>query len=155
MSLKSFEQLYAAVDQLETPVPVAAAGGADTTVIQALDLARRKGWVSPILTGDIQEIEERAKLLEIDLSHFQLIQEEPDSAAMAVKEVREGRAKLLMKGQISTPYLMKAILNKETGLRTGKAIGQIVLMEIAKDSRSFCSPIRESLSSRICNRKQN
>ena len=67
MSLKSFEQLYAAVDQLETPVPVAAAGGADTTVIQALDLARRKGWVSPILTGDIQEIEERAKLLEIDL----------------------------------------------------------------------------------------
>lgn len=137
MSLKSFEQLYAAADQLETPVPVAAAGGADTTVIQALDLARRKGWVSPILTGDIQEIEERAKLLEIDLSPFQLIEDDPNSAAMAVKEVREGRAKLLMKGQISTPYLMKAILSKETGLRTGKAIGQIVLMEIAKDQRCF------------------
>lgn len=137
MSLKSFEQLYAAADQLEAPVPVAAAGGADSTVIQALDLARRKGWVSPILTGNIEEIEERAKLLEVDLSAFELIEEEPDSAAKAVREVKEGRAKLLMKGQISTPYLMKAILNKETGLRTGKTIGQTVLMEITKDQRSF------------------
>lgn len=137
MPLKSFKELYSLADQLEHPVPVAAAGGADSTVIQALEFARRRGWVRPILTGDVAEIEDRAKLLEIDLTPFQLIQEEPDSAEMAVREVREGRAKLLMKGQISTPYLMKAVLNKEFGLRTGKTICQVVLMEIHRDERSF------------------
>lgn len=137
MPLKSFADLYSAADQLPAPVPVAAAGGADSTVIQALEIARRRGWVSPILTGDVTAIQERAELLEIDLAAFELLEDNPDSAVLAVAEVRAGRAKLLMKGQISTPFLMKAILDKEHGLRTGKTIGQIVLMEIAKDQRSF------------------
>ncbi|WP_417848286.1 phosphate acyltransferase [Thalassoglobus sp.] len=137
MPLKSFEELYATADKLLSPIPVAAAGGADSTVIQALELARRRGWVNPILTGNLQAIRERADSLDVDISQFQLIEEEPNSARIAVKEVKEGRAQLLMKGQISTPYLMQAILDKEHGLRSGKTIGQIVLMEIARDQRSF------------------
>ena len=42
------------------------AGGADTTVIQALELARRRGWVQPILTGQPDKISERADSLEIE-----------------------------------------------------------------------------------------
>lgn len=137
MPLPSFQQLYSAADQRENPVPVAAAGGADSTVIQALELARRRGWVAPILTGNLAQIEERASLLEIDLTPYELIEEADDSAEKAVAAVRSGQAQLLMKGQISTPYLMKAVLNKENGLRTGKTIGQIVLMEISKDDRRF------------------
>lgn len=137
MPLKSFEELYAAADQLPAPVPVAAAGGADTSVIQALELARRRGWVAPILTGDLDAIRERAEALEIDLESFQLIEDETDSAVRAVQEVSSGRARLLMKGLISTPKLMKAILNKDYGLRTGKTICQVVLMEISRDQRRF------------------
>ncbi len=140
MPLKSFAELYSAADQLRSPVPVAAAGGADTTVIQALELARRRGWVQPILTGHVQQIQERANVLEIDIAPFRLIEEEADSATLAVQEVKEGRAKLLLKGQISTPFLMKAILDREHGLRTGKTICQVVLMEIAKVQRSFLLP---------------
>lgn len=137
MPLKSFEELYAAADQLPVPVPVAAAGGADSSVIQAMELARRRGWVAPILTGDLDAIRERAEALEIDLEPFQLIEDETDSAVRAVQEVSSGRAKLLMKGLISTPKLMKAILNKDFGLRTGKTICQVVLMEISRDQRRF------------------
>ena len=137
MPLKTFSELYATADQLPSPVPVAVAGGADTTVLQAMELARRRGWVQPILTGGGQAIKERASALEIELESFRLIEEESDSANLAVQEVKDGRAKLLMKGQISTPYLMKAILDKQHGLRTGKTICQVVLMEITKDQRSF------------------
>ena len=92
MPIKSFETLYRDADSLQSPVHVAAAGGADSTVIQALELARRRGWVSPILTGDPERIEERAEALEIDLEPFTIIEDEEDSAVAAVREVREGRA---------------------------------------------------------------
>lgn len=137
MSLKSFDALFREADQLKFPVPVAAAGGADSTVIDALEKARQRGWVHPILTGERARIEETARQLGVDLSPFEIIEDEADSAKAAVRAVRSGQARLLMKGQIATPLLMKAVLDKETGLRTGKTICQIVLMEIEKDRRSF------------------
>lgn len=137
MPLPTFDVLFAAADRLETPFPVAAAGGADATVIQALELARRRGWVRPILTGEPDRIAEIAASLDIDLTPFEIVAEPADSAAAAVREVREGRAGLLMKGQIATPALMQAVLDKDQGLRTGKTICQVVLMEIAKDARRF------------------
>ena len=42
-----------------------------------------------------------------------------------------------MKGQIATPELMKAVLDPTTGLRTGRVVCQVVLMEIPRDRRRF------------------
>ena len=42
-----------------------------------------------------------------------------------------------MKGQIATPSLMKAVLDANYGLRTGRVICQVVLMEIPRDHRRF------------------
>ena len=52
-------------------------------------------------------------------------------------EVRAGRARALMKGQIATPALMRAVLDAEAGLRWGRVICQVVLMEIPRDGRRF------------------
>jgi len=74
--------------------------------------------------------------LGIDLAGFRIVDaEEPASAAVA--EVKAGRAQTLMKGQIATPALMKAVLARETGLRTSRCICQVVLMEIPRDGRRF------------------
>lgn len=137
MSLPSFDELFTAADALPQPVPVAAAGGDDATVIQALELARRRGWVQPILTGNRQRIAEIAAGIDVDLSTFTVLDDAADSAVVAVSQVREGRARLLMKGQIATPALMKGVLDREHGLRTGRTICQVVLMEITRDERSF------------------
>ena len=53
------------------------------------------------------------------------------------RRFRAGRAQALMKGQIATPALMKAVLDPIHGLRTGRVICQIVLMEIRRDERRF------------------
>jgi phosphate butyryltransferase len=145
MPLARFQNLFDAADRLERPVPVVAAGGADATVIQALETARRRGWVRPILTGPRDRIAELAASLDIDLDPFEVIEEEPDSARLAVEQVHSGQARLLMKGQIATPSLMKAVLDRETGLRTlhpasdgrFRTIAQVVLMEIVRDDRRF------------------
>jgi len=136
MALLGFASLYQLADQLPAPLPVVAAGGADRTVIEALSIAQRRGWVEPILTGAIDEIRGLAKDLDIDLADFRLI-DAADPAAAAVNEVRNGRARMLMKGQITTPAFMKAVLSRDTGLRTNRCICQVVLMEIHRDSRRF------------------
>lgn len=145
MPLACFQNLFDAADRLESPVPVVVAGGADATVIQALEAARRRGWIRPILTGSRDRISELAASLGVDLDPFEVIEEEPDSARLAVEQVHSGQARLLVKGQIATPSLMKAILDKETGLRTPhpasdgrfRTIAQVVLMEITPDDRRF------------------
>lgn len=136
MPLIGFDSLYQYADKLNQPLPVVAAGGADRTVLEAMSIAQRRGWIQPILTGSLNETHALAKGLDIDLADFRLI-EADDPAAAAVAEVRAGRAQMLMKGQIATPSLMKAVLNRDTGLRTNRCICQIVLMDIPRDSRRF------------------
>ena len=136
MGLQGFEALMREADEERPRVSVVAAGGADSTVLLALNEARRRGWVRPILTGDRTEIEHLARINEIDPHDFTIL-DTSDPAGAAVGEVRAGRARLLMKGQIATPDLMKAVLHQQHGLRTGKTLCQIVLMEIVRDQRRF------------------
>lgn len=110
MPLATFEELFAHADAARPLVPVVAVGGDDPTVTEALSRAAARGWVVPTTTED---------------------------PAAAVDLVKQGRARLLMKGQVATPALMKAVLHLTAGLRTGRVICQVVLMEIASANRRF------------------
>lgn len=136
MSLIGFDELTRFADELPRPIPVVAAGGADPTVLEALALAQRRGWIEPVLTGREIEMRQLAKDLSIDLTGFRLVDAD-DAAIAAVAEVKAGRARLMMKGQIATPLLMKAVLAREIGLRTDRSICQVVLMEVLRDRRRF------------------
>lgn len=136
MSLYRFEHLFAEADRRHQPCPVVAAGGADPTVLEALHHALLRRWVSPVLTGSEAEICQLAKTLEIPLDGFRIV-DSADPATAAVAEVKAGRAACLMKGQIATPDLMKAVLNRDSGLRTDRVICQVVLMQIPRDDRRF------------------
>jgi phosphotransacetylase len=136
MPLKSFEELYHDADARRRPVSVTVAGGADQTVIEALRQAHDRGWITPIVIGRATELERVAGECGVGLHGFTIIDSE-DVAAAAVAEVRGGRAQLLMKGQIPTPALLRAILDPESGLRTGQTICQVVLMEILPAGRRF------------------
>jgi phosphate butyryltransferase len=136
MPLADFDQLFAEADAARPGVPVAAAGGADVTVLEALRAACDRGWVKPIVTGCIADIQRLAEQGGVSLADFTLLETDAP-ASVAVAQVREGRARFLMKGQISTPALLKAILDPEKGLRTGRVICQVVHMVIKPARRSF------------------
>jgi phosphotransacetylase len=136
MSLLGFEQLFARADREQPGVPIAVAGGEDPTVLEALRATLDRGWVQPILCGPEAQIRAVSESIGVSLEGFELVEAE-QSAVAAVQQIREGRAKLLMKGQIATPELMKAVLSGSTGLRSGKTICQVVLMEIPRDDRRF------------------
>ncbi len=136
MPLPGFDDLFARADCDRPGVGVVAAGGADATVLEALTQARRRGWVRPIVTGRRGEIERLAGQLGLDLEGMTVVDAD-DPVLAAVAEVRSGRARLLMKGQIATPELMRGVLDARQGLRTGRVVCQVVLMEIVRDARRF------------------
>ncbi len=89
----------------------------------------------PILVGPEARIRFVASVEQVNLERFEIRDAEgPAVAAQAVAEVRSGAARALMKGQIPTPELMKAVLDSKDGLRTNQVICQIVLMQVRRDN---------------------
>jgi phosphate butyryltransferase len=113
--LPSFGELHSWADNRRPMATIVVAGGADATVMEALGIAEQRGWVRPRYPRHDAET----------------------PAEAAVQLVREGAAQLLMKGQISTPALLKAVLDPDAGLRTDHVIGQVVLMQIVPSQRRF------------------
>jgi phosphate butyryltransferase len=138
MPLDCFDRLHHDADARAEPICVAAAGGEDSTVLEALRIAADRGWVRPILVGSERGIRDLAVSRGISLEGFTLRHAEGDAiATSAVDLVRSGHADVLMKGQIATPALMQAVLDPADGLRTGRVVCQVVLMEIPRDDRRF------------------
>jgi phosphate butyryltransferase len=138
MGIDGFATLFDAADARREPARVAVAGGDDGTVLSALSIARERRWVEPILVGPESRIRAVAAASGIDLGDFVIDDAVgPDIAAEAVAHVRSGEARALMKGQIPTPELMKAVLDPAIGLRAGRVICQVVLVEIPRDERRF------------------
>jgi phosphotransacetylase len=136
MTLAGFDQLYQEADAQAERVPVAVAGGADRTVLEAVRLAADRGWIAPLVCGRSADIERIAGHHGIALDGLRIV-DTPEPALAAVAQVRSGQTRILMKGQVSTPALMRAVLDADSGLRTGRVICQVVLMEITRDDRRF------------------
>jgi phosphate butyryltransferase len=138
MPIDRFDELSRGADSRVDPEPIAVAGADDPTVLRAMSIAMARHWARPILVGQERRIRLAAESEEIDLSGFVIHDAEgPAIAARAVALVRSGAASALMKGQIPTPDLMKAVLDTRDGLRTERVICQVVLMEIPRDGRRF------------------
>jgi phosphate butyryltransferase len=111
----------------------------DEDVLVALDEARRQGIVEGVLVGDQAKIEKIAGTVGVDSGAFEIVHEpgEAGAAERAVRMVAEGRADTLMKGLVKTATLLKAVLNKEWGLRSGALLSHLFLFYIPKMGRFY------------------
>jgi phosphotransacetylase len=94
--------------------------------------AGEKGLIKPILVGPAVKIEAVAKAAGIDVGKCEIVDtpHSHESGAKAVALVREGQAELLMKGSLHTDELMSAIVAREGGLRTGRRISHVFIMDV-------------------------
>ena len=110
---------------------VIAAAGEEHT-LQAAFHARREGICKPILVGDAAKIREILKELNEEVPEED-IYDAPDpeaAAAKAVELVREGKGDFLMKGYLDTKVILKAVVNKETGLGQGRLMSHFTMFEV-------------------------
>lgn len=110
---------------------IAVAAAHDEDVLEAVAQARRAGIARAVLTGRGEEIRRILEKLGESPEDYEIQEARTDGecAAQAVAAVREGRANFLMKGLLGTGDLMRAVIDRETGLRTGRLISHVMLYE--------------------------
>lgn len=117
-------------------IRLAVAAAQEHSVLEAVVDAFKAGIAQPILVGDPEAIAAAAREanggLGLDISGFELfpVKDLYASAAKAVELVRTGKADILMKGIMDTSILLKAVLNKETGINAGRLACHIAVMEV-------------------------
>ncbi|MFA5577752.1 MAG: bifunctional enoyl-CoA hydratase/phosphate acetyltransferase [Tissierellaceae bacterium] len=105
----------------------------DEEVLEAVVEAYRLGIAKPILVGDREKTLAIGEEKKLDLSPFKIVDEKDLNLAaeIGVKMVRNGEANFIMKGLVDTSILLKAVLNKEWGLRTDSLLSHVMVYEIA------------------------
>ncbi|MCB2221935.1 MAG: bifunctional enoyl-CoA hydratase/phosphate acetyltransferase [Bacteroidetes bacterium] len=129
MIRKLSELVEIAKSKRKRRIAVAAAG--DYDVLEALKNADENGIVEPVLVGEKAKIEKICRDIKFDISKYDIIDIEDkfEASLQASQLIRDGHAEILMKGLVSTGYLMKAVLDKEHGLRKGAIISHVALFE--------------------------
>lgn len=113
------------------PAVISVAVAQDREVLEAVKLAYDEGIASAILVGDAKQIKLLAE--EAGLPSDVRIVNETDNALAALKAVslvHNGEAQVLMKGLINSSEFLRAVLNKDAGLRTGRLLSHLAVFEI-------------------------
>jgi phosphate butyryltransferase len=129
--LRSFSEILEKVKSNERK-KIAVAAAQDEPVLEAIRDAMNIGMVEAILVGDKDKILEIADKINLNVNDLEIIHE-PDNnkaALKAVELVSSGKAHMVMKGLLETSTILKAVLNKEIGLRSGKLMSHVAVFEI-------------------------
>ena len=114
------------------PVPTAVAYPCEESALAGSVEAAQHKLITPILVGPAAKITETARSAKVDITGLEVI-DIPDAhaaAERAVALIREGRAEVLMKGSLHTDELLSAVVSREKGLRTGRRISHVFLMDV-------------------------
>lgn len=129
--IKDLKQLLE-VAKTQKKMRLVVAAAQDPDVLNAVIHAAEIGLIEPVLVGHEVEIKKIATDLSLDLTSYDLIHVEDleETASVSVKLVSDGHADFLMKGLIDTAILLKAVLNKEIGLRTDSQLSHVMLYQM-------------------------
>jgi len=131
--IKNFDDLLnVAIER--GPKKIAVACAEDVEILKAIKYASDEKIVEPILIGNMEKIIEISNNIDFDISGFETydFSTMEESAEKAVRLVSEGNADMVMKGLIDTAKILKAVLNKEYGLRTGNVLSHVAVFDVKK-----------------------
>ncbi len=133
--IKSFKELFANL-KTKGREKIVVAGGEDIETLKALKDCYDYGFGEGILVGDKAEIEKCISILGKSDFIKEIIEakDDEDKARKAVEKVKEGGT--LLKGKVKTATLLKAVLNKEWGLRTDKIVSDVFIFEDKREGNS-------------------
>ncbi len=134
--ITNFEDLLKVAKE-RGPKTISVACAQDSDVMLAVEAARAQGIAEAILVGDKVEIEKIAGENNIEVSNYEVIDlKDPAEASLkAVELVSTGKAHMVMKGLVDTAVILKAVLNKEVGLRTGNVLSHVAVFDVASYPR--------------------
>lgn len=104
----------------------------DEEVLLAIKSATEMGIITPILVGHEDEIRNISNKINFNLDKIKIINKETieECAEVAVKLVSSNEVDFVMKGLLDTSVILKAVLNKEWGLRTDSLLSHVMIYEV-------------------------
>ena len=135
---EKYNRLIAAAKNVP-PLATAVAHPCDETSLRGALEAAEAGLISPILVGPKNKIEGVAQTSSLDLAEAEIVDAPHSHAAAekAVELVRTGKAELLMKGSLHTDELLAEVVKRETGIRTGRRISHVFVMDVPGHSHTL------------------
>ena len=129
---RTISEIGEAAKSQSTKKKLVLAAAHDQQALSAALDAGQTGYVEPILIGKGDKIRSLAQELGYQIDKLQLIDvnENNDAVEKSVKMISSGDAHILMKGACGTAELLKGVLNKEWGLRSGSLLSHFALFEI-------------------------
>ena len=103
----------------------------DITVLEAVQSVVSEGYIIPVLIGDKSKILKFSSDIGFEVKEFEIIDEpNPDATAkIAVALINQGKADILMKGLLGTAPLLKAVVDRDNGLRKNNMLSHFTLFE--------------------------
>lgn len=131
--ITKLEQLFKSIKNVKTQV-ITVAAAEDEEVLLAIKEAYQKEIIVPVLIGDEEKIRTISKKISFDIDNIEVINTSSleESAEISVKLVSSGKADFVMKGLLDTSILLKAVLNKQWGLRTDSLLSHVMVYDLPK-----------------------
>lgn len=130
--LTKLSQLLDLIDRSQKPKRMILAASEDAHSLTAVVEAANQEIIRPILVGDKEKTLGMAEILKLDISEFEMIDvpNPIDAAARAIKMAHDGETDVLMKGKVGSSDMLRHVLNREYGLRTGKLLSHFAYFEV-------------------------
>lgn len=127
--IKNFDELIQKVKGTSKTIAVVSAH--QEAVLSAVIEAKKRRIANSILIGDSKAISEILDELGEDPASFEIIDEKEPTKAVSISAsiVKNGEADVILKGKIDTTTLMRGVLAKESGLRTGRLLSDVFVFE--------------------------
>ncbi len=112
--------------------------GYDTASLRALRNAAERGLASSVLVGPVSRVEQTLSEMGVALPDEIELVDSPDESSAAKEAVRlvsSGEATVLMKGMLQTSTFLKAVLDKEVGLRSGGILSHVAVVHVPLQER--------------------
>lgn len=132
MVFKTFDQLIASQKGRPRMARMAIAAAGDVHTVEAALMARREGIAHPIFVGDKTLITQALAHLDAAVPEMDIcdVPDPAEAARFAVGLIRQGKADFLMKGKLDTSILLKAVVDKDNGLGTGRVMSHFTAFEV-------------------------
>ena len=130
----SLDSLFDRIKNNPDPPVLAVVCAENDVVARAVSMAKLEGVVSPLLFGDPDAMRRTLDSIGENADNYNMIacSSPLDAAGKAISAVKVGQAHLLLKGDIHTSDLMRAVLNRSTGIRASKCLFNLAILEIPR-----------------------
>ncbi|MEA2067534.1 MAG: bifunctional enoyl-CoA hydratase/phosphate acetyltransferase [Thermotogota bacterium] len=125
---RNFDEMLQYASKLETQ-KVALVGSEDEEGLRALKKAQDLGIAEPLLVGGKEKTSQICEKIGLNCEIID-VSNSVEAAEKGVKAIRNNKAQILMKGLVKTSVLLKAVLNKEWGLRKGELLSHLAVLDV-------------------------